>query len=143
MNIRNDGSKIDFGGIVAAWNRLRDRTRIGVIGSGKEYEHMVKLMDTLLDRIGDNENHKLAGLLDLVGALIERYEEENVELPRASPRETLKFLMEQHGLRQSDLKNELGSQGVVSEILNGKRAINARQAKALASRFNVSAASFL
>lgn len=143
MNVRNDDSKIDFGGIVAAWNQLRDRTRIGVIGSEKEYEHMVKFMDALIDKIGDNESHKLAGLLDLVGALIERYEEENLELPQASPQETLKFLMEQHGLRQSDLKRELGSQGVVSEILNGKREINARQAKALASRFNVSAASFL
>lgn len=51
--------------------------------------------------------------------------------------------MKENGLRQVDLAEEIGSQGVVSEILNGKRAINARQAKALASRFSVSPAVFL
>lgn len=104
---------------------------------------MVKFMDGLFDKIGDDENHKLAGLLDVVGALVARYEEDSVRLPDVSPQETLKFLMEQHGLRQADLKDELGSQGIVSEILSGKREINARQAKALAVRFNVSPASFL
>ncbi len=50
--------------------------------------------------------------------------------------------MAQHDLGQADLK-EVGSQGVVSEILGGKREIDARQAKALAGRFGVSPASFL
>lgn len=134
---------IDLAGVVTAWNQLRDRTRIGVISSEKEYDHMVRLMDGLIDKVGDSENHKLAGLLDVVGALIERYEGENIRLPEVSPRDTLKFLMDQHGMRQVDLRDELGSQGIVSEILGGKRAINARQAKALAARFGVSAASFL
>jgi len=57
--------------------------------------------------------------------------------------EVLKFLMEQHGLKQSDLRKEIGTQGVVSEILSGNRQINARQAKALAKRFGVSPAVFL
>jgi HTH-type transcriptional regulator / antitoxin HigA len=51
--------------------------------------------------------------------------------------------MEQHGLKQVDLKAELGSQGVVSEILNGKREINARQARALARRFGVMPMAFI
>jgi HTH-type transcriptional regulator / antitoxin HigA len=45
--------------------------------------------------------------------------------------------MEANGLKQSDLTHELGSQGIVSEILSGKRGINARQARALAKRFGV------
>jgi len=51
--------------------------------------------------------------------------------------------MDEHGLTQADLRSELGGQPVVSEILNGKREINARQAKALAARFHVSPAAFL
>jgi HTH-type transcriptional regulator/antitoxin HigA len=51
--------------------------------------------------------------------------------------------MEQHGLKQADLRKEIGTQGVVSEILSGNRQINARQAKALAKRFGVSPAVFL
>ncbi|MFQ6757571.1 hypothetical protein MWR57_03025 [Desulfovibrionaceae bacterium CB1MN] len=41
------------------------------------------------------------------------------------------------GLKQSDLFAEIGGQSVVSEILVGKREINARQTKALAARFGV------
>jgi HTH-type transcriptional regulator/antitoxin HigA len=51
--------------------------------------------------------------------------------------------MERHGLKQTDLSAEIGGQSVVSEILAGKREINARQAKALAVRFGVSAAVFI
>ena len=45
-------------------------------------------------------------------------------------------------MKQSDLAAEIGGQSVESDILSGKRAINARQAKALAARFGVSAAAF-
>jgi len=47
-------------------------------------------------------------------------------------------LRAEDGLRQSDLP-EVGSQGVVSEVLAGKRTLNARQVKALAQRFRVAA----
>jgi HTH-type transcriptional regulator / antitoxin HigA len=50
--------------------------------------------------------------------------------------------MEEHDLKQSDLK-ELGSQGIVSEILSGQRRLNVRQIKALSKRFNVSPATFI
>jgi HTH-type transcriptional regulator/antitoxin HigA len=48
----------------------------------------------------------------------------------------LASLMDEHGLRQSDLP-EIGSQGVVSEVLAGKRQLNLRQVRALAARFSV------
>ena len=60
----------------------------------------------------------------------------------SAPLDTLKALMEEHGLKQSDLL-ELGSQGVVSEILSGKRQLNIRQVKLLAKRFKVSPAVFV
>jgi len=50
--------------------------------------------------------------------------------------------MQEHRLRQSDLP-EIGSQGVVSEVLAGKRELNARQIKRLAKRFGVSPAVFI
>jgi HTH-type transcriptional regulator / antitoxin HigA len=50
--------------------------------------------------------------------------------------------MEEHGLTQKDLP-ELGSQGVVSEILAGRRALNVRQIQALATRFGVDPGAFL
>lgn len=50
--------------------------------------------------------------------------------------------MDQHGVKQSELP-EIGSQGVVSEILAGKRELNIRQVRALALRFGVTAATFV
>ena len=61
----------------------------------------------------------------------------------AEPAEVLRRLMSEHNLKQADLASEIGSQGIVSEVLRGKRTINARQAKALAARFNVSASAFI
>ncbi|MBF0199414.1 MAG: helix-turn-helix domain-containing protein, partial [Planctomycetes bacterium] len=43
----------------------------------------------------------------------------------------------------NDLKEEIGSQGIVSEVLNGKRKINLKMAKALAARFNTSIEVFI
>jgi HTH-type transcriptional regulator/antitoxin HigA len=51
--------------------------------------------------------------------------------------------MKQHDLRQADLAENFGSQSNVSEVLSGKREINARQARSLAARFGVSPAVFI
>jgi HTH-type transcriptional regulator / antitoxin HigA len=132
-----------FRKISAAWSQLREHAEIGVIRSGKDYRRMVSLLDGVIDQAGSDEDHRLAGLAELLGDLIERYEEKQVHIPDAEPKAVLDFLMKENGLRQADLAGEIGSQGVVSEILNGKRVINARQAKALAARFGVSPAVFL
>lgn len=104
---------------------------------------MSALIDKLIDENGSDENHPLAGLLSVLGSLIEQYEEDNVHIEDAPPADTLRFLMAEHGLKQVDLAAEIGSQGIVSEVLRGKRKLNARQAKALGERFNVSPAVFL
>ncbi len=112
------------------------------IHNEKEYNAAVKRLNELLDEIGDNEKHPLYTLLDTLGALISLYEEEHHPIPEVSGAEVLRFLMDEHGLRQSDLP-EVGSQGVVSEVLNGRRELNIRQIRALAKRFKVSAAVFV
>ena len=112
------------------------------IRNEREYNAAVKRLNDLLDEIGDNEKHPLYGLLDTLGTLIEVYEEEHYPILEASGAEVLRFLMDEHGLTQSDLP-EAGSQGVVSEILNGKRELNVRQIRALAERFKVSTAVFV
>jgi HTH-type transcriptional regulator/antitoxin HigA len=83
------------------------------------------------------------GLLDLVGELVAAYESRMHPVPDAPPRKVLRLLMEQNGLTQTDLHRKLGGQPVVSAILNEKRKINSRQAKALAARFHVSPAAFI
>lgn len=112
------------------------------IRNEKEYNTAIKHLNELLDEIGTNEKHPLYSLLDTLGTLIHAYEEEHYPIPDVSGAEILRFFMDEHGLTQSDLP-EVGSQGVVSEILNGKRELNIRQVRALAEKFKVSAAVFL
>jgi HTH-type transcriptional regulator / antitoxin HigA len=78
---------------------------------------------------------ELAALLTL---LIEDFEEKQYSLPHAKPLETLRFLMDQHQLKQKDLVDEFGTASVVSEILSGKRELNKDQIKRLSRRFHVS-----
>ena len=78
-----------------------------------------------------------------MGELVAAYESRTHAVPDAPPREVLRLLMEQNGLTQTDLHRELGGQPAVSAVLNGKRKINSRQAKALAARFRVSPAAFI
>jgi len=108
----------------------------------REYNSAVKRLNELLDEIGDKETHPLYGFLDTLGSLIHLYEEEHYSMPEATGIDVLHFLMDEHQLTQSELP-EIGSQGVVSEILNGKRELNVRQVRALAKRFKVSAAVFV
>ena len=131
--------------IAPAWHAFQSvlPVKIGTIRNDADYERVVAFMNSLLDVVGDDETHELVDLLDLVGQLVEDYEGTRHVIPDAAPHDVLRFLLDQHGLMQSDLASEVGGQSVVSDILSGKRAINARQAKALAARFGVSAAAFL
>jgi HTH-type transcriptional regulator / antitoxin HigA len=43
-----------------------------------EYRRLVAFLDCLIDEVGEDETHPLASLMELVGVLIERYEDENV-----------------------------------------------------------------
>ena len=91
--------------------------------SEDEYQNLVGVLDSLVDEVGNTQDHKLAPVMETIGNLIETYENQKHEINEASPIDALKYLMLEHSLKQSDLK-EIGSQGVVSEILMGKRTLN-------------------
>ncbi|MEK6288158.1 MAG: transcriptional regulator [Acidobacteriota bacterium] len=116
--------------------------RILTIRNEREYDQAVKRLNGLLDEIGTDERHPLYGLLDTLGTFIHAYEEKHFNEGEVNGPEMLRFLMDEHGLRHSDLP-EVGSQRVVSEILRGKRELTASQMRALAARFHVSPSVFI
>jgi HTH-type transcriptional regulator/antitoxin HigA len=122
----------------AHWSKIAP---ILSIGNEREYDQAVEHLNQLLDEVGDDERHPLYGLLDALGVVIHSYEERHHRFPKATGQAALRFLMEEHGLTQSDLP-EVGSQGVVSEVLSGRRKLNTRQIARLAARFGVSPAVF-
>jgi HTH-type transcriptional regulator/antitoxin HigA len=60
-----------------------------------------------------------------------------------TPADTIRFLMEQNGLSQKDMWGLLGGKSHTSEVLNGKRKVNNRQAGLLARRFKISPTAFV
>lgn len=131
-----------FDQVIRDYRRLRTLVPLGTLRTKKEYTRAVEMLDAILDEIGEVERHPMAELADAISVFIEKYEAEHVPIPATKPAAVLKFLMREHDLRQSDLP-EIGSQGVVSEVLTGKRELNTRQIKRLAKRFNISPAVFV
>lgn len=117
---------------------------IGYPKNNKQFNKLVDRLDELLIIIGKNENHELMGLIDVISHFISEYETEHYQPKQKEPTgmDALKFLMDEHHLSQSDLP-EIGSQGVVSEILHGKRSLNVRQIKLLAKKFSVEPSTFI
>ncbi len=82
-------------------------------------------------------------ILELLVALIEKFEEENYPIPEGTPHSMLLHLMESNQIKQENLVGIIGSRGVVSEVVNGKRNISKTQAKALAQFFSVDVGLFI
>ena len=126
--------------VSAHWVALHEVLGLGIpITNEAEYLRVLAGVDELADATAGVDDHPLWSLIGLAGDRIREYEVRVHPWPDTStPATVLAGLMRQHGLRQSDLP-EVGSQGVVSEVLAGKRTLNARQVKALAQRFKVAA----
>jgi HTH-type transcriptional regulator / antitoxin HigA len=112
------------------------------IHGAREYDAAVNQLNNLVDEVGDNSRDPRYRFIETLSVLIEAYDAEHDALGDASGLEVLKYVMEEHRLTQSDLP-EIGSQGVVSEVLHGKRELNVHQIQKLAARFHVSPAAFL
>jgi HTH-type transcriptional regulator/antitoxin HigA len=80
--------------------------------------------------------------IELLTLLIERYEMERYPVPDAGPIDVLRFLLDQNGLSQRDIAEDLGSESTVSLVLSGKRLLNRDHIMRLSQRFHVSPAVF-
>lgn len=111
-----------------------------LITTEAENEAMLAVVDQLMQRERTPSEDQL---FELLVALIEKFEQEYYPIPDATPLEMLQFFMDSNGTRQVDLVGVIGSEGVVSEIVHGKRQISKNAAKALGEYFNVSYKLFL
>ena len=66
----------DMGQAVQAWPAVE--ALVYVPHTVEEYQRLVTFLDALIDEVGEDETHPLASLMEVVGVLIERYEEEHV-----------------------------------------------------------------
>jgi len=99
---------------------------------------------SVLDKLATKEHptgaeEKYAAVLM---TLIEAYEQEHHPVPNASPAEVLRAFMEANNLRQKDLAQIFGSEGIISEVLHHKRGLSKTHIRKLSARFHVSPAVF-
>lgn len=128
--------------ILHAWMPFKKVIGVTSVHTEEDYERATATIEVLLDEIGDDEDHPLADVLDYLADQVKAYEDKRFSIPKAEPHEVLRFLMEQHGLRQEDLA-DCAPQSRISEILAGKRTISKEIAKRFAKRFKVHGDIFL
>jgi HTH-type transcriptional regulator/antitoxin HigA len=127
--------------ILPAWNILKEFLKTPK--NDNELDQLINFCNILIDATEGHEEHELFDLINIVGLIIHEYELKNIPEPEpVSPIEFLKFLMKEHNLKQKDLI-EIGSPGVISEVLNGKRELNKRQIIDLSNRFHVNPCHFI
>ncbi len=67
---------LDVNKTVNAWSTLAGA--VFVPHTEEEYQRLVALLDSLVDEVGEDESHPLASLMEIVGVLVEKYEDEHV-----------------------------------------------------------------
>ena len=118
------------------YGRLLAKAAPKIIRSEAENEHYIEMLYALEQKPSlTREQRELADLLTL---LIENFEEKRYKPPKATPIQSLAFLMEQRGLRQRDLVSIFGTRSTVSEVMSGKRELTKLQIARLSDYFHVS-----
>ena len=69
-------SALELEQVTKAWPPLSRAVRVP--HTEIEYRELVELLDHLTDEVGEDEDHPLASLMDVLGVLIEKYEDEHV-----------------------------------------------------------------
>lgn len=94
---------------------------IKLIKTDKDYQHALERLEVLFDaKKGTPEGDEL----ELLGILIEQYENIHFPIDLPDPIEAIKFRMEQMGYTQNDLAKIIGLKSRASEILNKKRKLS-------------------
>ncbi|MDR5741991.1 helix-turn-helix domain-containing protein [Caballeronia sp. LZ029] len=123
------------------WIALQEQIFLKPIRNDDDYRKMVALANELADHLEGDEG-PLADLFGVVTDLIEVWESHQPELPKAEPKDVLRYLLDTHDLKQKDLA-DIASPTVISDILAGRRAISKSVAKALAERFGTDVSAFV
>ncbi|MCP3930785.1 MAG: helix-turn-helix domain-containing protein [Bacteroidetes bacterium] len=120
--------------------------RVIEIDTDDDYQYALELLEQLMTKAEDREGEPLLHLMDIVADAIEQYEDRlesikryNRETDSIDPSvSTLRVLIDQYGLTYSDLKHEIGSKSLISQILSGAKNLTKTHIAKLSQRFNIS-----
>lgn len=108
--------------------------RLKPIKTKKDYQQALQRLDEIFDaRKGTPEGDEL----EILGMLIEQYENEKFPIDLPDPVEAIKFRMEQLGYSQRDLAKVVGLKSRASEILSRKRKLSLDMIRQLHAQLNI------
>lgn len=119
----------------AAYRELLTKSLPRPIHTGEEHQRLTAQLLELDER--ESRTPEEDALAEVLTLLIEDYEEKHYPMPRVSPHDSLRALMEERGLRHKDVWPVIGNKGAATEVLNGRRSISKAQAKRLAEFLRV------
>lgn len=104
------------------------------IKTDKDYNQALERLEIIFDaKKGSPEGDEL----EVLGILVDQYENEHFPIGLPDPIEAIKFRMEQMGYNQTDLANIVGLKSRASEILNKKRKLSLEMIRQLHDRLNI------
>ena len=104
------------------------------IKTKKDYQQALTRLDVIFD---SKKNSPKGDELEILGMLVDNYENENFPVGFPDPIEAIKFRMEQLGYTQSDLANVVGLKSRASEILSRKRKLSLEMIRQIHDRLNI------
>ncbi|WP_337187023.1 helix-turn-helix domain-containing protein [Phenylobacterium sp.] len=119
-----------------------DFSQVRALRTEEEYEAALKTLRPLFDADPDPAS-EAGARVEALALLIEHYERAHYPIPKASPLEVLKFMMEQNGRTQADLGRLIGSRSRASEIMNGKREPTIDQIRLIARAWRIPAGALI
>ena len=120
--------------VIKHWTPIRHL--VSVPKTDQQCERMIELLNTLLDEVGENQEHPLYPLIETLGTLIEEYETRTLPEPATTPGSIFGFLLSENHLTSSELP-EVGSAQVVDELIAGVQDFSLEQIKYLCRRFHL------
>jgi HTH-type transcriptional regulator/antitoxin HigA len=104
------------------------------INNETDYQEALKRLEIIFDsKKGTPEGDEL----EILGILLEKYENEHFPIDFPDPIEAIKFRMEQMGYNQTDLAKVVGLKSRASEILNRKRKLTLEMIRNIHDRMNI------
>ncbi len=104
------------------------------IKTEKDYTQALKRLEIIFDA---KSNSPEGDELEVLGVLINQYEQEHFPMGMPDPIEAIKFRMEQMGYNQTDLANIIGLKSRANEILNRKRKLYLEMIRQLHERLHI------
>jgi HTH-type transcriptional regulator / antitoxin HigA len=108
--------------------------KIKIIKTEEEYNKALKRLEVVFDSPADTPEGDEA---DILGLLIEKYEDEHYRIEAPDPIEAIKFRMEQMNMNNKDLAKIIGYKSRVSEIFSRKRKLNLRMIRNLHEKMKI------